>query len=59
MVGRDAVAVDTVGFALIGMNPLDVPSLVEAARRGLGQADLNKIEILGESLKNVKIELPK
>lgn len=59
MVGRDAVAVDAVGFALVGVNPLDVPSLVEATDRGLGCADLSKIEVLGESLKNVKIRIPK
>ena len=56
LAGRDAVAVDAVGFALIGINPLDAPSLVEASKRGLGCAELSKIEVLGESLRNVKIE---
>lgn len=59
IVGRDAVAVDAVGAALNRRNPLEAPSLVEAMKRGLGQADLNKIEILGEPLKDVKIELAK
>ena len=59
IVGRDALAVDAVGAALAGMNPLDSPTLAEAARRGLGQADMRKIKILGEPLERVKIELPK
>jgi uncharacterized protein (DUF362 family) len=59
MVGRDAIAVDAVGFALVGVKPLDIPSLAEATKRGLGCADLSKIEVLGESLKNVKITIPK
>jgi len=58
IVGRDAVAVDAVGFALVGVKPLDAPSLAEATKRGLGCADLSKIEVLGESLKNVKIRIP-
>lgn len=58
VVGRDAIAVDAVGFALVGKNPLDIASMVEATNRGLGQADLNKIEIVGEPIEKAKIELP-
>ena len=59
IVGRDAVAVDAVGSAIVGRDPLDSPSIVEAAKRGLGQSDLKKIEVLGEPLKSVKVRLPK
>ena len=58
VVGRDTVAVDAVGFALVGIDPLQVYTLTEASRRGLGQVNMNRIEILGESLKEVKIDLP-
>jgi uncharacterized protein (DUF362 family) len=58
VVGRDAIAVDAVGFALVGENPLDIASMVEATKRGLGQADLKKIEIVGEPIEKAKIELP-
>jgi hypothetical protein len=46
-----------VGFALIGINPLEAPSLAEASKRGLGNAELSKIKVLGESLRNVKKEM--
>jgi uncharacterized protein (DUF362 family) len=58
VVGRDIVAVDAVGFALVGVDPQQVYTLTEASRRGLGQVKMNRIEILGESLKEVKIALP-
>ena len=59
VIGRDAVAVEAVGCALVDRNPLDTPSLAEAAKRGFGPIDLNKIEILGEPLENVKIKIPR
>jgi len=59
ILGRDAVAVDAVGIALTGKNPLEIPSLVEATKRGLGQVDMKKIEVRGEAIKDVKIELPR
>jgi uncharacterized protein (DUF362 family) len=58
LVGRDAVAVDAVGLALVGVSPMEVPSLAEAARRRLGCADLTRIEVLGESLEKVQIRIP-
>lgn len=58
LVGRDAIAVDAVGFALVGIDPLQVFTLTEATKRGLGQVKMNKIEVLGESLREVKIDLP-
>jgi uncharacterized protein (DUF362 family) len=58
VVGRDIVAVDAVGEALMGRNPMDSPSIAEATRRGLGESDLQKVKVLGESLESVEIELP-
>jgi uncharacterized protein (DUF362 family) len=48
MVGRDAVAVEAVGASLCGLNPLEVPLIQEAVRRGLGEGDIQKIEIVGD-----------
>lgn len=47
---EDSVAVDSVFAGLIGIKPLDILTTKEAYRRGLGEADLEKIEILGERL---------
>ena len=54
VVGRDAVAVDAVGVALVGMDPLKMPMIKEAMKRGLGEGDLTKIEIVGSSFDSVK-----
>ena len=53
MVGRDPVAVETVGSILAGINPLSIPSMIVAKDRKLGEVNISKIEVLGESLKNV------
>ncbi len=52
---NDCVACDAVFAELVGIGPLRVEVTAEAYRRGLGEADLSKIEILGESLKNAKL----
>jgi uncharacterized protein (DUF362 family) len=48
MVGRDAVAVEAVGASLCGLDPLEMPLIQEAVRRGLGEGDIQKIEIVGD-----------
>lgn len=58
----DSVALDSVASSIIGLNPSDVPTTVEANKRKLGEAELKKIEVVGESLRNVKVDgfkLPK
>ncbi len=58
----DGVAIDAVLAKLIGLKALDVPSTKEAYRLRLGQADLKRIEISGESLDKILIKdfkLPK
>ncbi len=47
LVGRDAVAVDAVAFALMGKNPKKMLMVQKAKERGFGEADLDKIEIVG------------
>ncbi|MFA5144592.1 MAG: DUF362 domain-containing protein [Candidatus Omnitrophota bacterium] len=52
----DAVSVDSVAALIMGFNPLDILTTKEAAKRGLGIADTNSIEILGEKLEELRIE---
>jgi len=52
--GTDPVAVDTVGTAVMGIEPTEVKHLVLAEKKGLGTSNLNKITILGENIKKVK-----
>jgi uncharacterized protein (DUF362 family) len=54
IVGRDAVAVETVGATLVGMNPDKMPVIQEAIKRDLGEGRLEKIEILGTPIEIVK-----
>jgi uncharacterized protein (DUF362 family)/NAD-dependent dihydropyrimidine dehydrogenase PreA subunit len=57
----DAVALDAVAFKLMGHNPEKVPATRYAAEQGLGEIDLEKIEILGERIEDHqrKFKLPK
>jgi len=59
--GRDPVAVDAVAAAIMGINIRGVKHIVKAEERGLGTADLTRIEVLGEKIEKVKtrFELPK
>ncbi|MHA2499344.1 MAG: DUF362 domain-containing protein, partial [Candidatus Hodarchaeales archaeon] len=48
VVGRDAFAVEAVGAHLVGLDPAEMPVLQEARKRGLGEIDLEKINIIGD-----------
>ncbi|MGE5576566.1 MAG: DUF362 domain-containing protein [Syntrophothermus sp.] len=50
LAGADAVAVDAVGAAIIGLDPLAVPTTRIAHTRGVGQGNLERVDILGEPL---------
>lgn len=50
VVGRDPVAVETVGSALVGEEPLSIPQLAVAKESNLGETDVGRIEVLGEPL---------
>jgi uncharacterized protein (DUF362 family) len=56
LVGRDAVAVETVGAILAGMKTEKMPVLQEFAKRDLGETDIRKIEIVGTNLEDLKKE---
>jgi len=54
LAGKDLVAVDSVCARLIGYDPRETLLTVNAAARGLGMMDAEKIAIKGEKLENVK-----
>lgn len=62
LAGADAVSLDRVVSELLGLLPHYDIIINEARRRGIGEANINNIQILGESLKDIKIKdfkLPK
>ena len=54
LVGRDAVAVETVGATLAGLNPQKMPVIQEFTKRGLGEGDLGNIKVVGASFERLK-----
>ncbi len=54
--GADCTAVDSVLARVMGIDPLDVPPTREAARRGLGFADMRSIEVRGEALHALSVK---
>ncbi|MEM3458612.1 MAG: DUF362 domain-containing protein [Candidatus Bathyarchaeia archaeon] len=54
VVGRDAVAVEAVGYALVGLDPEKIPVIKEAMKRGFGEGRMDKIQVLGEPFEGVK-----
>jgi uncharacterized protein (DUF362 family) len=54
MIGRDAVAVETVGAVLAGLNPQKMPVIQEFVKRNLGEGNMKNIEILGTPFESVK-----
>lgn len=57
IVGRDAVAVETVGAIIMGLEPKKMPVIREAIKRGLGEGNIDNIEILGNSIESVRDKL--
>jgi len=54
LVGRDAVAVETVGATLAGLNPQKMPVIQEFVKRDLGEGDLGNIKVVGASFERLK-----
>lgn len=48
--GQDGVAIDSVFSRLAGIDPLSILTTREAYKRKLGEADFNKMDILGEDI---------
>lgn len=55
MASNNGVAMDAVASSVIGFEPLSIPTIKYAQDRGLGTADLSKIDIKGERLEDVAI----
>lgn len=53
VVGRDALSVEVVGAALVGLKPEKVPVVREAISRGIGEGDINRIDIVGTSMESL------
>ena len=53
LAGVDCVALDSILSLLMGLNPFDVLTTKEAAHRGLGVANRDAIEVLGEKLEEI------
>ena len=54
LVGKDAVAVETVGAILTGLNPQEMPVIREFAKRDLGEANIENIKVLGTPLEKIQ-----
>ncbi|MEW6606868.1 MAG: DUF362 domain-containing protein [bacterium] len=52
----DSVALDAVSSAIIGYDPMDIPTTKDAYMRGLGNGRLEEIEILGSQINEVKVD---
>jgi hypothetical protein len=52
--GKDTLAVDVVGAKTFGLSLNEVPHLKIAYERGLGEGDLNKINVIGKNLEDYK-----
>ncbi len=56
LASTDAVALDTIVQAIVGLKPFDVPTTAAAVKRGLGIGDLGRIEVVGEPLEEVVMD---
>ncbi len=56
ILGDSLSAVDTVAATLIGYDPNDIPYLREAEASGFGPTKISQIQILGESIEDMKPE---
>jgi uncharacterized protein (DUF362 family)/ferredoxin len=56
LAGTDFAAVDCVACQLIGQDPSRVPLLRVAAQQGLGETNLERIDILGDDWRSLTVE---
>ena len=54
LAGVDMVATDTVGSAVMGLDPGSIRHVQMAAERGLGIGDLERINVVGEPIESVR-----
>lgn len=53
IVSNDYVAADSVCARIMGLDPSEIEYIMLAEKAGLGTADINEIEVLGENLDNL------
>lgn len=53
LASNDCVSLDSLMALIIGIGPLEVMTTKEAAKRGLGKADIDSIAVLGENLEDI------
>ncbi len=53
--GTDTVAVDTVACSVVGVRGEDLPTLRVAMEKGIGETSLDKIDVLGERIEDVRV----
>lgn len=53
LASSDSVSIDAVAAKLMGFDPMSIPYLRMCHERGLGVADLNEVEILGEDISEI------
>lgn len=54
LAAQDTVAGDAVASYIMGFEPMEIPAVRCAGTEGLGEIDLNKIEVVGESADSVR-----
>lgn len=52
--GSDGVAVDAVGSSVMGIHPYELATTRLSSQQGLGEADLEKIEVVGKKIEEVR-----
>jgi len=57
--GKNTVSVDTVCTSIMGYNPLGVTHITRSADLGLGEADINKIDLVGDDWRSFVCEFDK
>lgn len=59
LASKDPVALDAVASRIIGFDPMEIFTTRNATARGLGNGNLDKIEVLGELVENVTVDFKK
>ena len=57
ILGKDAVAVDTITLKILNVDPLKSDLINESELRGIGISNLDKINIIGESLNDTLLDV--
>jgi uncharacterized protein (DUF362 family)/NAD-dependent dihydropyrimidine dehydrogenase PreA subunit len=59
LAAKDSVALDAVASKIVGFDPAEILTTVAATARGLGNGNLDEIEVLGESIEAVAVDFEK